>query len=120
MTVAESVEVAGVRPEGLIPLNETDGELEEGFHVLSEATSNIRIQDLPIWYDPTAPTDPEDPDDPDKPAPPSGEYLRQALFAEYLRSMEALSQEFREMLESGGAIPEEPIQPPSGGPTFGL
>jgi hypothetical protein len=120
MTRAASVEVAGPRPDGLIPLTTGDVELEEGFHVLSEATGNIRIQDLPIWDKNTAPEEPESPEAPEepKPSPPSGVYLPRALFLEYLVSMEALSSEFRKMLESGGDIPEEPIQP--NGPTFGL
>lgn len=120
MTRAASVEVAGPRPDGLIPLTTGDVELEEGFHVLSEATGNIRIQDLPIWDKNAAPEEPESPEAPEepKPSPPSGVYLPRALFLEYLVSMEALSSEFRKMLESGGDIPEEPIQP--NGPTFGL
>ena len=122
MTVAASVEVAGVRPEGLIPLNESDVELEEGFHVLSEATGNIKIQDLPIWYDPNqGPNEPEPdcPGEPDVPVDPEpGVYLPRSIFNEYLKSIEGVNAEFREML-AGGEIPEEPIQPPSSN-TFGL
>jgi hypothetical protein len=124
MTVAASVEVAGERPDGLIPLNESDVELEEGFHVLSEATGNIKIQDLPIWHDPNQdeheeedePDDPEHDDKPDPPAP--GVYLPRAIFNEYLKAIEGVNAEFREML-AGGEIPEEPIQPNNPN-TFGL
>lgn len=121
MTQAASVEVAGLRPDGLIPLTASDVEFEEGFHVLSDATGNIRIQDLPIWdTSVNPPADPEQPEDPKpEPNPPSGVFLPRALFLEYLVSMEALSSEFRKMLESGGDIPEEPIQPNNGN-TFGL
>jgi hypothetical protein len=126
MTTAASVEVAGVRPEGLVPLNVSDDvELVEGFHVLSEATGNIRIQDLPIWYDPNqGPSDPQDPDCPPcepGPKPEPGSWLSQTIFANYLKAIEEQSAEFRAMLESGGVIPEEDIkQPTNPSDTHGL
>lgn len=123
MTTAASVEVAGVRPEGLIPLNVSDDvELVEGFHVLSEATGNIRIQDLPIWQgsndseddntDPCEPCNPDSEDDDFTPEPGT-RYLSQTMFANYLKALEEQSAEFRAMLESGGVIPEEDIEQPS-------